>query len=46
LLVEYGRLDPDAAAGYVPAAAAASGGSGRKHGVSVVLPAVLGSIGE
>jgi hypothetical protein len=40
LLAEYARFDPDAAAGAV---AAAGGGN---YGVSVILPAVLGSVGE
>jgi hypothetical protein len=40
LLAEYARFDPDAAAG----AATAAGSS--NYGVSVILPAVLGSVGE
>lgn len=42
LLAEYAALDPDAAAG----AAAGGGDPGRNYGLSVILPAVLGSVGE
>lgn len=41
LLAEYAQLDPDAAAGV-----AAAGDPGRNYGLSVVLPAVLGSVRE
>lgn len=44
LLAAYARLDPDAAAGAGEGAAV--GAPGRKYGVSVVLPAVLASVGE
>lgn len=44
LLAAYVRLDPDAAAGA--GGGAAGGAPGRNYGVSVVLPAVLASVGE
>lgn len=40
LLQAYTRINPDVLA------AAAAGGSGGSYGVHVVLPAVLGSVGE
>jgi len=43
LLAAYAELDPDAAA---TGPAAGSAGSSNNHGVSVVLPAVLGSVGK
>lgn len=45
LLSRYAAMDPDTAAGYVPAAPA-SDDPGRSYGVSVVLPAMLGSVGQ
>lgn len=46
LLAKYAEMDPDKAAGYVPAVLSSASDSGRSYGLSVVLPAVLGSVGE
>jgi hypothetical protein len=46
LLAKYAGMDPDTAAGYVPAGPASASDPRRSHGLSVVLPAVLGSVGE
>jgi hypothetical protein len=49
LLAEYSRLDPDAIAGAgaeTGAGVEAAAPAGRDYGISVILPAVLASVGE
>jgi hypothetical protein len=49
LLAEYSRLDPDAVAGAgaeTGAGVEAAAPAGRDYGISVILPAVLASVGE